>query len=188
MIRAIIFDCFGVLTTDLWQEFVTGLSLNQQHDVSALNRAYDAGHLDRDDFMRAVVDLTGKQPHYVEDQQMGDSPKNTALFSDIKVLKQSYKIGLLSNIGTDWVREHFLTTEDRALFDSLVFSFEVGLAKPDERIFRLACDRLGEPPEACVLVDDIERNCRGAEDIGMRAIVYQNLTQMRAELHKLLKP
>lgn len=186
MLRAIIFDCFGVLTADTWQEFVTSLPLHQQTEASALNRVYDAGHLSRAEFGRAMQELTGKQPRYVEDLLGDGLLKNTELLAFIKELKQSYKIALLSNIGTNWVLEHFLTPEEQALFDVFVFSFEAGLAKPDGRIYRLASERLGEPPEACVMIDDVERNCQGAEDIGMESIVYQNLTQMRAEFRKKL--
>jgi len=109
------------------------------------------------------------------------------LFALISELKPAYKIGLLSNIGTNWVLEHFLTPKEQALFDTFVFSFEVGLVKPDERIYRLVSERLGEPPEACVVIDDLERNCQGAEAIGMQTIVYKNLSQMRSKLGEMLK-
>jgi len=188
MIRAIIFDCFGVLTVDVWLEFVTSLPLEQQAEASALNRVYDAGHLSRDEFGRAMQDLTGKQPRYVEDLPSNQLHKNADLLALIKELKSTYKIGLISNIGTNWVLEHFLTTEEQALFDTFIFSFEAGLVKPDERIYRLASERLGEPLGACVMIDDLERNCQGATDCGMQAIVYQNLTQMRSELNDLLNP
>jgi len=62
MIRAIIFDCFGVLTVDVWPEFVASLPLEQQAEASALNRVYDAGHLSRGEFGRAMQALTGKRP------------------------------------------------------------------------------------------------------------------------------
>jgi epoxide hydrolase-like predicted phosphatase len=187
MIRAIIFDCFGVLTVDTWQEFAASLPSNQRTEASVLNRVYDAGHLSRAEFGQAMQALTGRQPRYVEDLPVNDLHKNAELFTLIKKLKPSYKIGLLSNIGTNWVLEHFLSPEERALFDTFVFSFDTGLVKPDERIYRLVGERLGEPPAACVMIDDLARNCQGAEDSGMQAIVYRNLTQMRAELQALLK-
>ena len=186
MIRALIFDCFGVLTVDTWQEFVTSLPLDQQAEARVLNRVYDACHLSRDEFEQAIQGLTGKQPRYVEDLAGNELRKNTDLLNLIKELKPSYKIGLLSNVGTNWVLDHFLTAKEQALFDTFVFSFEVGLVKPDEQIYRLVCERLGESPDACLLIDDLERNCQGATDIGMQAIVYQNLTQMRSDLSKTL--
>ena len=95
MIRAIIFDCFGVLTVDTWQEFVTSLPPDQQAEASVLNRVYDAGHLSRSEFGQALQDLTGKQPHYVEDMMGNELHKNTDLLALIKELEPSYKIGLL---------------------------------------------------------------------------------------------
>ena len=186
MIRAIIFDCFGVLTTDTWEEFLTSLPADQRGAASVLNRVYDAGHLTRVEYRRAIQDLTGKQPRYIEDLLGNEIHKNSGLLEFIKQLKPAYKLGLVSNIGTNWVREYFLTVSEQALFDTFVFSFEVGLVKPDERIYRLVSDRLGVPPEACVMIDDVECNCRGAEAIGMQAIVYQNVSQMREELRAIL--
>jgi len=114
--------------------------------------------------------------------------KNADLLDLIKELKSAYKIGLISNIGTNWVLEHFLTTEEQALFDTFVFSFEAGLVKPDERIYRLASERLGEPPSACVMIDDLERNCQGATDSGMQAIALPELNPNAVRAKHAVKP
>ncbi len=73
------------------------------------------------------------------------------------------------------------------LFDAVVCSAEVGMAKPDPAIYRLAAERLGLPPEACVFVDDSEANVRAAEQVGMRGIFFRvdrshDLRAMLAEL------
>ncbi len=47
------------------------------------------------------------------------------------------------------------------LFDAVVISAEVGMRKPEERIFRHAAGLLGLEPAQCVFIDDIEANVRG---------------------------
>ena len=59
------------------------------------------------------------------------------------------------------------------LFDDVVVSAEVGLAKPDPEVFRLAARRLGVPPEACVFVDDWEVNVAAAREVGMAAVHFR---------------
>ena len=51
--------------------------------------------------------------------------------------------------------------------DEVILSFEVGMAKPDPGIYRLAAERLGVPAEAAVFVDDLRGYCDGAAAVGM---------------------
>lgn len=55
-------------------------------------------------------------------------------------------------------------------FDGVVTSFEAGACKPDERIFRLCCDRFGIRPEETVFFDDSADNCAKASALGFRAV------------------
>jgi FMN phosphatase YigB (HAD superfamily) len=59
------------------------------------------------------------------------------------------------------------------LFDDIVVSAEVGVAKPAARIFRLAAERLGLPPAACVFVDDWDKNVEAAREVGMQAVLHR---------------
>ena len=56
------------------------------------------------------------------------------------------------------------------LFDVIVQSAEEGVRKPDPRIYSLACTRLGVAPHECVFLDDIGRNLKPAQAMGMRTI------------------
>jgi len=72
------------------------------------------------------------------------------------------------------------------LCDVIVYSHEEGCLKPDPRMYRAACNRLGVVPEAAVLVDDVQENVGGAIAVGMKAIVYRNNAQAIAELEAVL--
>lgn len=186
MTKAVIFDCFGVLTVDLWKEFVTTLTEDQKRAAHIINHAYDRGEISQPEFIKQVQDLTGKTPGEVEMVRNSDGTKNYALLEYISGLKPKYKIGLLSNIASNWVREVLLDPKEQTLFDDMIFSFEVRITKPDPAIFKLAAERLGVDISECVLVDDIEGYCQAAEGEGMKTVVYQNFEQMKSELEKTL--
>jgi putative hydrolase of the HAD superfamily len=65
--------------------------------------------------------------------------------------------------------------------DVIVYSHEEGFLKPDPRIYRVACNRLGVAVEAVVLLDDAQENA-----IGMNAILFENNRQAIADLEELL--
>jgi epoxide hydrolase-like predicted phosphatase len=181
-IKAIIFDCFGVLTDDKWRTFVESLPDNQKQAARDVNRAYDNGAISESEFSQKLHDLTGRSPGLGGD----DMVKNAELFDYIATLKATYKIGLLSNVASDWIRTTFLSASEQALFDAMIFSFEVGITKPDKRIFEIACQKLGVEPSEAVMIDDIDRYCDAARQTGMRAIVYQDFAQMKRELEHML--
>jgi putative hydrolase of the HAD superfamily len=72
------------------------------------------------------------------------------------------------------------------MFDVVVISGEVGMRKPEERIFRHAAGLLGLEPSECVFVDDIEANVAAAEAIGMTAILHHDPAVTLARLGELL--
>jgi putative hydrolase of the HAD superfamily len=72
------------------------------------------------------------------------------------------------------------------LFDDVVISGEVGMRKPEERIFRLAAGRLGLTPQECAFVDDVEYNVLAAQALGFHAVHHMDHWQTRSELSELL--
>jgi putative hydrolase of the HAD superfamily len=92
---------------------------------------------------------------------------HVSMLDHIQQLHKTYKIGILSNVGTAWIRDTFLTTQEQSYFDDMVLSFEVGLSKPDAQIYQLACKRLDVKPTETVFIDDLEPFCRAAQDLGM---------------------
>jgi HAD superfamily hydrolase (TIGR01509 family) len=60
------------------------------------------------------------------------------------------------------------------------------LRKPDEKIYKLVLDVTQRSPGECIFVDDRSLNVESARRAGMRAIQYQNVEQLREELHRTL--
>lgn len=186
VIRAIIFDCFGVLTTDTWNVFLdslpTGADIQAAREV---HRQYDAGLISKNECTKQILNFTGQTFTELEDMH---TPvlKNVKLLEYIKTIKPNYKIGLLSNIGNDWVREEFLTRDEQQLFDQMVFSYEIGVNKPDERMYTTICERLGVQPNQAVMIDDKVGYCDAAQKLTMRAIVYRDFESMKTQLEAIL--
>lgn len=191
MIKAIIFDCFGVLTTDGWLKFLDTYLLDGDKRTQAkrLNHTVDKGQMAYGDFIDQVAGLAAVDRQKVNDMLTEHLAKNDLLFDYISTeLKPKYKLGILSNIAMpDWFNEHF-TEQELSLFDDILLSSEVGMVKPEPEIFRLSAKRLGFQPSECVLIDDREPNITAAEAVGMKGIFYRDFPQMKAELKKILAP
>jgi putative hydrolase of the HAD superfamily len=188
MIQAIIFDCFGVLTSDGWLPFKRkhfGRGTPAESQVTDLNKQVDAGLSDYDEFITTVADLADV-PRPEAKAAIENNVANEELFTFITdELKPQYKIGLLSNAGANWLDDLFKQHQTK-LFDAVCLSCDTGYVKPQPEAYLAAARSLGATPEECVFVDDQERYCTGARDVGMQAIHYRDYKQFRGELDKLL--
>lgn len=188
MIKAIIFDCFGVITTDSWRAFLDGLPPEvDRNRARELNRQLDAGFINRQEFLEQVHELTGQDPPQVEMLLDSEISKNVPLLDYAAELKQrGYSLAILSNIASNWIRESLLSQEEQDLFDEMVFSYEVGMTKPDPRIFLLMCERLRIGTHEAVMIDDVASYCDAAKAEGLSAITFTDLPQLKHELEHIL--
>jgi len=118
---------------------------------------------------------------FVEDKMDPD------LLNFIRLKRQTYKIGIISNAWPG-VRE-LLTDKWKIadLFDDIVISAELGIVKPDPRIYQIALQNLQLQPEQAVFVDDIIENVTAAQDLGMKAVHFRQTTPALEELEVILK-
>jgi epoxide hydrolase-like predicted phosphatase len=98
---------------------------------------------------------------------------------------QGYKVGLLTNNVREW-SDAWRATIPVDVFHDVVDSSEVGLRKPDARIFELAASRLGASPPECVFLDDMDSNVAGARAVGMEAILVTDPWDALAALDAVL--
>jgi HAD superfamily hydrolase (TIGR01549 family) len=189
MIRAIIFDCFGVLTTDGWLPFKRkhfSHDRKLQAEATDLNKQVDAGLASYDDFVQAIAELANV-PHEEAQTAIEDNVADEELFAYIAhELRPNYNLGMLSNAGANWLDKLF-KPEQVQLFDAIALSYETGFVKPDPRAYQTVAERLVVAPEECVFIDDQERYCTAAKEQGMQAIVYTSLEQLKTDLPPLLK-
>lgn len=103
----------------------------------------------------------------------------------IRSLRPERVVGAISNAWSGmrpWMDEHKVAD----VFDDMVISAEVGLAKPDPRIYQLAMQNLQVHPQESIFIDDTYRNVDAARRVGMQAILFEEPAQAVAELKSLL--
>jgi epoxide hydrolase-like predicted phosphatase len=112
---------------------------------------------------------------------------NRELVETLPALREHYRLGLLSNANDDlrqMLTERWQITDQ---FDDMIISAEVGLLKPDRRIYELAVSRLGVQPDEALFIDDMPVNVEGAQIAGLQAIQYLNNLQVIEELGSRLQ-
>lgn len=188
-VRAIIFDLYGVLGLNGWQDFKHQHFEGRWDDwepLRVLGQRADAGEVSDDEFVAAIAAATGESARTVR-YQFDHTQPNLALLRFIKnKLSGRYKIGLLSNTSHD-VLGGILSDEQRALFTADVMSVFVGLAKPDPAMFTLMCERLSVEPEECIMVDDQQRHLDVAARLGMKTVLYTSAVQTERDITRLLR-
>lgn len=69
-------------------------------------------------------------------------------------------------------------------FDGIMLSGEVGLVKPDPKIYDLFLKTFAINPASAVYVDDLEPNVRSAADVGMQGILFTDPAGLRTDLRR----
>lgn len=186
-IKAIIFDCFGVLVKAghllLRQDYPELIEL-----VDYLQAKTDLGILTRGDFNQAVAEKTGLSSQEIDDRYWGSNKYNYPVIEIAEKLKSTgnFKIGFLSNISRDWMDEILSFFDSKKLFDEIILSGDINIVKPDPRIFILMAEKLHLQPEECIMIDDVADNINGARIAGMHGVVFFSPDQTIEDLNNLL--
>jgi len=110
---------------------------------------------------------------------------DTTLLDYLRSLRPERKVGLISNAWSG-LRALMVRENLDQVFDEMIISAEVGVVKPDPRIYRLALEKLGMLPEESVFVDDVLQNVEGARAVGMNGIQFTRPDDAMKELKQLL--
>lgn len=102
-----------------------------------------------------------------------------------KVKNAGYKTCICSNNFTTRVRELDKKFSFLRDFDVEVFSYEVGVLKPEKRIFEELVKRTEVEPQELAYSDDNEGKLKGALDLEIQAFLYENFEQFRQKLTEL---
>jgi len=127
-----------------------------------------------DDVIEHIVALD----HSAYSNSITVEPEVLAALDELR--RARYRMGLVSNISLrpDLMRADLERMGLAKYLDAMVFSSEVGLRKPDPRIFQEALDRLGVEPQETVFVGDrLYDDVSGAQAVGMRAVLTRQFRQ-----------
>ena len=98
----------------------------------------------------------------------------------------NYEKGLYKQYGlSNWDTQIYITFEQYDIFELLdgrVISCEEHAVKPGPEIYRRLFAKFDLLPEECIFVDDKAPNIEGAENVGMRGILFKNAAQLEKDL------
>lgn len=186
-IKAIIFDCFGVLALSGQKHLEDQYSSEIRQQIIDLGHASDRGYITKADYNVQLANITGMSLEEAESTFWLGDIRNEKLFELIRKIKKEskYKVGLLSNIGSGWMDKFIPERDD--IFDAVVLSGEVGIAKPDLEIYQMTAQKLGLDTSECVLIDDQQGYCEGASIAGMKTILFKSTEQAMSDLSAVLE-
>jgi epoxide hydrolase-like predicted phosphatase len=206
-IEAVVSDFGGVLTTPLMASFLAlqdevgispthfGEAIRAVRDEDGENPLYalERGETTEDAFLERLSDglepLLGHRPHLhaFSDTFWGALQPNEAMIELMGELQaQGLRMAMLTNNVREWEPRWRAMLPVDEIFETIVDSAFVGARKPEPRIYELTVERLGLPPGACLLVDDLAVNCEGARDAGLHAVHFQDNEQAIAEIRAAL--
>lgn len=190
MIKAVIFDCFGVVLTDalkLVREDLAKKDPAAAKQVKDIVAANNRGMLEPDESNERIAELLGVSVAELRKRVAGSEVRDEELLTYVQQLKQQYKTAMLSNIAASSLARRFPNNELDTYFDVVVASGEIGYAKPEPEAYEITAERLGVRLDECVFTDDRELFCDGATSVGMHAILYTNFAQFKQDLEALLQ-
>lgn len=183
-IRGIIFDYGGVILDMRWdiaRDLAVEYGLAERAVVETLyaNKTWqqlELGVGDRDAWLAgahtALEAAAGKKMPPLHEQWRERQHLIAANIDLIGRLRPAYKTAVLSN-ADNVLRQWLVEFDILRLFDDVVVSAEVGMAKPQPEIYALSAERLGLRPGECVFIDDLEPNVQGARDAGMQGLNFR---------------
>lgn len=186
--KAIIFDFFGVISSEVapkWLERYFG-----QTNVSILKEQYftplDRGVSLLPDVLNQLSAITGipSQIIYGEWEQLIDI--NASVVSLITFYKHDFKIGLLSDASSDFLRDVIHEHNLEQLFDAICISSETKYLKRDYQAFQIICEQLKVAPHEAIFIDDNAQNILVAKQYGLQTIQYSRGTDLNGRIKSIL--
>lgn len=188
MVKAIIFDCFGVVYIDRFGEVFEyfGGDLDRSHDfIYDLFHRSSTGEIE--DAMPELTAHLGITEDEWHEEQAKRKGFNAELLEYTKELKKSFKVSMLSNIGVEGLAHHMDYGILEEHFEDIVESAKIGFAKPEARTYEIAAERLGLRLDECLFTDDRMPYIEGARSVGMKAILFENTDQFKKDLTAVLE-
>ncbi len=183
MLKAIIFDFFGVFCTDVgWRWFDKNLSPTDKQWFSGLLAELDLGKLTKTEFFEKLGEEKGVTAATIEEGFQAELAINAEVVDIVRSLRHAYKIGLLSNANAEMLSQILKEAGIEHDFDAITISSKLGFKKPDTAIFKVACESLGVALDEALFIDDRESNTEAARTLGMQAITYRSAAELREKL------
>ena len=183
----VIFDIGMVLIDFYFEDFVRARLDKADADavVDAMWKSGDWNELDRgalsdEEVLKLFISHAPDHEPQIRDifAHLGECPKlrDYAIPLVERLKAQGHKVFYLSNYFSYLMHTAPWVLAFIPKMDGGVFSCFEQVTKPDERIYKILCQRYSLDPAQCVFIDDTEKNVRAAQALGMKGIIYTNQT------------
>lgn len=197
MIRAVFFDLGGVIVRTEFQAPRQALAerLGMEYedlvklvfDSPTSIRASHGEISDKEHWAEVTKRLKrpASEMQSIRDEFFAGDIVDRGLLEYLRSLRPHYFVGLISNAWPD-LRDYIARQKFDDAFDHMVISGEVGVMKPEARIYQIALERAGARPDEAVFVDDFYENVEGCRAVGMHGIHFRDPEMAMQELKNLL--
>ncbi len=196
-ITALFFDVGGVLLSNGWDRGTRRMAaekfglnwdeLEERHELVVSD--FEAGRMGLDVYLDRIVFYTPRpfsRPEF-RDFVLAHSdpyPESLALAAEL-ARSGKYLLATLNNESLELNQYRIEKFRLRETFEVFFSSCFLGVRKPEEKIFRLALEITQRALDECVFIDDRPLNVECARRLGMHAIQFQGVPQLREELRAL---
>jgi putative hydrolase of the HAD superfamily len=189
-------DWGGVMTTNLFESF-RAFCAGEGIEPDALREAFrhdrvarellialEEGRMPEEEFEPKLAAMLKVRPEHLIDRLFAGASLDPLMVATVRAAHDSgIRTGVVSN---SWGVRRYPRELMAEIFDGTVISGEVGIRKPDFRIYELGAERIGIAPTQCVFVDDLDFNLKPAREQGMATIHHVRTEETIAELERLL--
>ena len=186
MIRAIIFDFFDVIRTDGYNRWLEQHGYEREDTFLEASEKHDRGEYSEQEFFQALADASGQTVEQVEREFEADNELNEPLVEYIQTLQTTYRIALLSNSSSEYLRNELAKYDLEKYFDEIVISSEVKLIKPEPAVFKHTMQKLNVQPNECIFTDDNSRHTNAASQLGIHTIVYTSVNELKQRVEQIV--
>ena len=176
MKKLLLFDCFGVVMREVAPYWFRRYYTPEEADRIKEEKMHDGdvGAVPDDVLYRRLGETVGAPGDQIRREWEELVIPNPDTISLIRELKSRYRVVLLSNAMSGYLRFALDKCGIADLFDDVIVSAEVKLVKPDPAIFRLALARAGVDAKNALMIDDVEKNLVGAKSVGIDGFLFRD--------------
>ena len=187
MIKAIIFDCFGVVLIDAFDAAYQGFGGDIVADQEFIIQTLYASNSGRIPSSSEVFANRLCVPVEMWRKAINEgSAIQQDVLDYVLLLRKDYKTAMLSNIAKGGLGRMFEPGVLDTYFDAVVASGDIGFAKPEARAYETVADMLDVRLDECVFIDDREIYVEGANAVGMKGVIFTSLKQLKQDLSGIL--
>jgi len=184
MYKAIIFDFFDVIRTDAYKTWLNLHEYKLEGIFLDAAQKQDHGEISIDEFLQILGTVSGQSPTAIFEEMESNVAFDHDVLALVQQLRMNYKVGLLSNAPSPFLRDLLQEHDLEGYFDEIVISSEVSLAKPHPEIFHHALRKMNVRPEETIFIDDSQKNIDGAGAVGIHGILFTNADKLRKDLQE----